>query len=261
MSDMVFDASLFVRPPVLNVLSGIALSQALVAASPKDMPVAVRKSAQKLDGVGKAAQAAWAARQRDLAPTTEEGSRGLDVQADRAWAALRDRLLAYALLPPDEYPKAGRAKELGGALFPEGLEFTQYTYPEQFAAMDTLLQRIEQEHLDKELEALCGADFLANIRRLHPRYRAMVQASLARSGSGENLSNHVRAIGQAIVEYATRVAATVDGDEPSSIERALAALAPLTNFREQAARRAGPAAAEPPAPPSPTPAADPATPA
>jgi hypothetical protein len=62
----------------------------------------------------------------------------------------------------------------------------------------------------------------------------------------------VRAIGKAVVEYATKVAATVDSDDPATIERALAALAPITALREQLARRSGerPQTPEPPAPPA-----------
>lgn len=230
-----FDPSLYTRAPGLSILSGMSLAQALCAVSPPSPSAPIKKAYQKLEKVRLAAQAAWASRQRALGPKESEASRQVDALADRAWAALRDRLAAYASLPKADFPKAARAQELHDSLFPQGLAFTQITYAEQLAAMDAMLKRIDDEKMAKDLDALAGSDFLANVRNIHPRYTAMVSASLT-SDNMAPLTPHVRAMAQAIVELATKLCAQVDSDDPTTVEPVLTALAPIRQFRDHAAR-------------------------
>ena len=115
--------------------------------------------------------------------------------------------------------------------------------------MDALLQRIADDKLDQELAVLCGPEFLENVERQLPRYRAMVQSSLARAAETANLSKHLRLLSQCITEYATKVAATVDSDDEQTSERARVALAPIDSYREASARRSSAPIPEPePAP-------------
>ena len=236
MTTTTFDPSLYTRTPNFTLLGGITLAESLYLACPSDMPTTVKKAAAAMEKVRQAAQTAWSERQRALGPSTEDAARDIDALSDRGWAALRARLGAYADLPFDIYPKAKRAKELLKQLFPEGLLFTQRTYVEQLAAMDALLQRITEDKLEKDLTALCGQEFLENVRRQLPRYRSMVQSSLARTASASNLSTHLRLLSQRICEYTTKVAATVDSDDAATVARALAALAPINSYREASGR-------------------------
>lgn len=245
MANMSFDPSLYTRPPTFTLLGGITLAESLYQACPKDMPSSVKKSAQKMERVRLAAQTAWSERQRALAPSSEEAAKNIDILSDRGWAALRSRVLAYASLPVDDYPKAARAAELAEQLFPEGLAFTQRSYVEQLAAMDALLQRISDDKLEKDLAVICGPEFLENVRRQLPRYRAMVQTSLARATETANLSKHLRQLSQCITEYATKVAATVESDDELTCQRALAALSPIDSYREASARRNSPQSPDP----------------
>lgn len=234
MIDEPFDPSLYTRAPKLSLLSGVTLARALIAACPRGMPGVVQRATLKLGKTAEAAQDAWSDRQRLLSPVESEA---VDPQADRAFAALRGRLQSYALLSGDEYPKAAEAERLERELFPSGLDFTQLPYVEQLTAMEALVARIDRDKLAARIDELCGVDFLKNIRRILPMYRAMVQESLERNVTPESLSPHNRALAQAIVEYATRVCATVDSDDPDTLERARQALAPIDSLREQVARR------------------------
>lgn len=167
------------------------------------------------------------------------------------------RLEAAALLPVEEFPQARRAQELLGLLFPEGARFLARRYPEQLAEMDLRLRRIDAEKLAKDLDALCDPAYLKFIRKIHPQYQAMAQAAhLATESKAESLFHHVQALRQAIIEYATKVCASADSDEPATVRRAQTALRPLEVEREQRAQRGGgpgePPEPEPaPAPPSP----------
>jgi len=232
-----FDPSLYTRPPVISLLNGITLARALAVAAPKELPPQVHKAAQKLLSVAGSAEEAGADRQRSLGGGGDRGSADVDLLADRGWGALRGRLESYAQLPADRYKKAPRSQELLGTLFPEGLTFTKRTYSEQAAAMRLLLKRIEEEKLESDLNEICGPEFLANVRYIQPLYESMVQATLERATTSENLLLHIRGLAQAIVEYATKVAATVDSDDPSTLEPARRALRPLDIHREQTTRR------------------------
>ena len=235
-----FDPALYTRAPVLTIASAISLGKSLVAACPKGMPASVKKSCKQLENKCVAAQSAWADRQRELGVVSEEDSRALDVATDNVWGALRMRLHAYAVLPAERFPRAPRAGELIVVLFGEDMPFLQAKYPIQFETMDTILKRVDEDKLAKEIDELAGPEFLDQIRHLHPRYSAMVRAMIQRDDrSGHNLLDHVRDMQRAIVNYATKVCATVEDDEPETVEAARKALRAIETFRMTGARRGG----------------------
>jgi hypothetical protein len=261
MIDSTFDPSLYSKPPVLTLESGIALCRALATAVPRGMPVLVKRAGEKLTRVADAAQDALARRQREDSGLTKEDQRFTDLDTDQAWRILFARLDAYALLPIAPYPKAARARELHTLLATGLNSHLNLPYPEQLVAMDTVLKRIDDQGLATELSSLCGVEFLEHVRDCQERYRRMVQRRLQDSGPSDNLATHVKAMGRAIVEYAMRVAACIDDDDDGSLPRALVALRPIDNHREATARRASPGGSDPapadPSPADPTPAANP----
>jgi hypothetical protein len=237
MTNLAFDPIVYVRAPIITLESGIALARALVLACPAKMPALVQHTAEKLTRTADAAQAALGKRQGESTPATDTERKTLDGEADQAWGALRQRLEAYAGLPTERFPQAARAREILHLLFGEGTAFLRYSYAEQYVTMDTLLKRVEVEHLTADIDRLCGAEFLEQIRHVHPRYGAMVQRSLEQSPEGENQLFHVRALSRGIVEYAISISATVDTEKAHNVEQALNALRPIDVYREQAARR------------------------
>lgn len=166
-------------------------------------------------------------------------TRLVDGPTDVAWMLLRDRMVAYPALPVDQFPEAARAAELAQTLFPDAsLPFLRATYTDQLAAMSGILRRIDADGLAEDIDAVCGAEFLANVRAMMPRYEAMVHGVLARDGGmTDNLRELARELQAAIVTYATKVCATVDEDDPASAETARVALLAIANLRASAARR------------------------
>lgn len=233
------DPILYVRAPLMSAEAGIALCRAIVAAAPKDSSAPLKKAAKKVSDAADKAQAALALRQKALGKVSEEDARLVDQAGDASWGALRMRLLGYAELPGTKYPDAKRATELVITLFgPDGLSFLKETYPVQWSTADTILKRIDDEGLQKDLDRIAGKEFLANVRAQHQAYGAMVQSILLREQSETvNLADHVRAMGRAIAEYSTKVCATVDEDDSDSISSARLALRPLDAYREAASRR------------------------
>ena len=250
MDEPIFDPSSYATLPLMTLSAQIVLARTLVEVAPRGLSGLAQRSRQRLETLAQSGQAAQGARQRALG-TSPEDTRALDGQADRAVSALRQRLEAYALLPDEDFPRAERARELGAQLFPEGLGFLNLPYIEQLAAMELLLARIEQEKLAADLDALCGPAFLANLRAIVPRYRAMVQGGLQRPDDAANLQEHRRKLSAAIVDYATKIAALYDEEDPKSLDRIRRALRPIDALRAQLSRRPGagdPAPADPTAP-------------
>ena len=249
------DPALYSRAPLMTVEAGITLCRTLVAAKPKSTSNAVKKAATKITATADSAQAALALRQKESGKVIDEETRVVDQFGDGSWGAFRMRIEAWTLLPPS-HPNAKRAAALLTTLFgQDGLSFLKMTYAEQWSTADTILKRIDQDGLQKEIDDLAGAEFLANIRAQHAAYGAMVQSLMRREeASNVNLNEHVRAMGRAIVDYSTKLLATMDDDEPESIEQVRSALRPLDAYREAAARRndksgASPEPSQPPAAP------------
>lgn len=237
MTDPTFDPMLYTRPPVLTLESGIALCRALRRSMPRGASAAIRKAGDKLERLADAAQQALARRQHEDSGYASEDHRNTDPDTDRAWRILVARLAAYAQLPTEGYPKAARAAELQQRLGTGLNEYLSLPYAEQLVAMDTVLSRIDDEGLAKDLNALCGPEFLDNARTCQSRYRRMVESRMQDPGASDKLNLHVRAMGRAVVEYALRILASIDDEEAGSQEAALAALLPIDNHRESLARR------------------------
>ncbi|WP_437614542.1 hypothetical protein WMF20_15835 [Sorangium sp. So ce834] len=260
--DSTFDASIYVRAPIINIANGVTLANALVAACPEVVPENVAKACTKLKAAGEAGQRALTARRRVNGALSEDDVRGLDREADGSFGALRMRLIATSMLPEARYPQARRAGELVKELFgDDGLSFLTAEYSVQNTVMASILAHIEEAGLKPEIDALAGPEFLEQIGNVLPRYDAMVRDKLQKeAATTSNLATHVRAIQTAIVNYATKVAAMVDEDEPATIEAARKALRPLDVHREAGARRAhGGAKGEATSGAPPAPAAPPAT--
>lgn len=237
-----FSPSLYTRAPSISVASGISLAEALVNACPESAPANVRKACKKLEAAAVTAAKILLAerRQKGSVDEDDDDSFTLDHEADLSWGALRARLLAYSMLPSARYPRAKHAAEIMIQLFgSEGLAFLKEDYATQNATMATILQYIDERGLQKEIDALAGPEFLEQIRDVQARYSAMVAERTAREGElWKSMNEHVRKIQAAIVEYATKVAATVDEDEPQTIEVARRALRAIEAHREGSRRSA-----------------------
>jgi len=238
----------------MTLEGGITLCRVLAEGCPKSMPASVKKAQKRLVEVAEGAQIAYTLRKKALGRGGEEDSRPIDRAGDNSWGALRGRLQAYTLLPVEVYPDAKRAAEILASLFGEaGLSFLTESYPEQYAIADSVLRRIDEEGFAVDIDRIAGKEFLENVRTQHVAYGKMVTGVLQREATlSEDLGEHVRAMGQEIVDYATKVIATVERDKAATILAARSALRPLDAFREATQRRprgGGEVAGDPPASP------------
>lgn len=239
----------YAHAPRMTVEGGMTLCRVLADSCPASMPASVKKAAKRLFEVAEAAQFAYTLRRKAVAKTSPEDARPIDRNADSSWGALRSRLQAYAMLPQETYPDAKRAAEILASLFGEaGLSFLTESYPEQYAIADSVVRRIDDEGMAADIDRLAGKEFLENVRTQHVAYGKMVQSVLQREEElSEDLNEHVRAMGQEVVDYSTKVLASIDRDKPATIAAARTALRPIDAFREATQRRA---VSQPPAAPA-----------
>lgn len=230
-----FDLAMYVRAPIMDVPTGVALGVSLISALPKDSPPAVKASAKKLRTSLLALQAAWGAA---AAPATPMNKRAADSATDVAWGCLEDRLSAYSRLPVSEYPNAARAAEIYLALFPAGLDFLTLAFKAQWAEAERRLKLIADKGYEKDIILLAGPEFLAEIKRTHSNYGKALGVTQAQEVADEiRVSEPLRELAQAIVDYSLQLLAYASADS-KAVAAVRKALKPIDDHRADSARRA-----------------------
>jgi hypothetical protein len=244
-----FDPTPYVRPPIVDVPSGVALGIALLSAAPKPAPPHVKSAAKKVHAETVALQAAWA--KADGGPVQTD-KRKADMRIDNAWGILLDRLEAYASLPIEKFSKAARARVLIDTVS-KSREWLKMPYGAEWAESGKRLQKIDEEGLAPDIEALAGPEFLKEVRQAHKAYGIALGVTEAAPEALEiNLSVPLRTLSRAIGRYGIAVAGMAD-DDPATLAMVRKALRPIDDYREAQARRTSSGGSEEPAAPKVTP--------
>jgi hypothetical protein len=247
-----FDATPYVRPPILDVPTGVALGVALLTAAPKKPPDNVRKAARRLRTSTLALQRAWADSDAQAPPPDR---RKADMRVDNAWGALFDRLEAFGRLPDASVPDAARARELLASVCGPDREWLKLRYNAEWAESDKRLRKIhEDDHLSREIDRLAGPEFLTEVRAAHAVYGAALGVTEpGQAPSSADLAGPLRVQSRAVARYALAVAAMAGDEDSDSLAAVRVALLPIDEHREAFSRRSAagePAGAGPTAPPA-----------
>ncbi|MBI3182025.1 MAG: hypothetical protein HYZ28_07755 [Myxococcales bacterium] len=241
-----FDPTPYMRPPVLGVADAVSLSVALLTAMPKNAGPGPRSEAKKLRKGALELQEAWGAREASAAG---EDPRPADTAVDRAWSWLHDRLAPCSALPKERHPRAARAQELLTKLFPDGLKFLTLTFTTEWAESKRRLDLIDKEHLETDLNALAGPEYLSEVKLAHKRYGEVLKITKPDGNTTVNLAKHLKEVTRVVPDYALQVIAEAKRSE-ITMAQAADALRPIDLFRANAASRA--AGAEKPLSSTPT---------
>lgn len=230
-----FDVSHYVTPTRFGGLSGIFLARALLQAAPAEPSdrlrgalVNVRDAAEQLRAVA-----------RERMRTSPRNLRPLDGRLDSGWVGLRETVEAKSRLVGSDV--GDRAAALAATLFPNGTAFVRAGYREQWAASQLHLERVEEEGLTGEIEALAGAEYLPYIRNAHTAFGEAL-------GLGEDipanpdtsaLSSASTSLGQAIAEYGRIMAGELDRDDEASVTSFRRAMAPVDDQRRSFGKARG----------------------
>lgn len=227
-----FDPTPYVHPPQLDTPAILAVARALLAAAP---PHPDRRTGKLLDAL-RAASDDLGARYAQLPAPAKESLRTSDSAVDRAWSALYLRLDAYAQLPADAFPKAARALTLREALFPgHSRAFLALAYATEWAESEKRLQIIDRDHLQADLDALSGPEFVANLRTAHAAYGiALGITHAAAAPTSVNLREALDRTRRAIGRYTFHLASLADEDDDAGLSALRAALKPIDDARAAA---------------------------
>ena len=224
---------------MLTFAGTITLAETLLVQDSSQDPKSVQDAHARLAAAIREAKTDLVSRQRHLA--NNESTRSVDDEADNAWRALYEGLTTVIRLPEKRFPHVKTARYLLGQLFPDGnLDFLRLRYVDQYSMMQAKVDQIKEDgHLPALLELL-GPSFWQEILHTLEEYRKMVKAGLEPSPDESNLGEQMRKLRLRISDFATKVVALADVDDPNSleaIEQRLAAI-PRTRASVRARRHA-----------------------
>lgn len=221
------DFAPFVGKTRFTHAKGIVLAIQLLTLAPALAVEHLRIALFKLRAAALNAQAIAVAQLR----LTPETLKPVDTRLDSAIVGLRMALEAKArLLGTDIGDRAARLLVL---VFPNGTGFVQFTYEEQWAAVQALLERIVLDGLDTEIDAIAGPEFVPYIRAAHEEMGeglGLGETGLTAPDSAVIQSSN-RALAKAIAGYSRALVGLVDEDDPESVAMFKRAMYPLEAHR------------------------------
>jgi hypothetical protein len=250
-----FSANSLVRLPRLSARSAARLLQELLVAASdeKKLPAAIAADRDEM----KAAHAELSAElNKRLAGEGEEPPqvRAADSVEDNAFGALFDWLSAWARLPGA--PMAGEVEAILQAVFPRGLAFLAIRPSDEWQEAELRLNLLKEKGFDTTIVKLGGKPFLDELERAHKAYgEALGITTVKTSPEAPALREARDAALDAVREYVLRVTAHVRKKDPQTTALAERLLAPLSVWKDRAARASGQ-----PAAPDATPSAEPSPP-
>src|SRR5690348_12651432 len=129
----------YLRFPNLDVAGGLFLAKILLQRVPKGSSTSVRKAASLLAGSVDDLREKWARQSAPVPRKLQPLARSLG----GAWAAVRDRLLAYEALPEGD-PDRARARAIHDVLFPDKLDFVLMPFTHFHGETERRLLMIEE---------------------------------------------------------------------------------------------------------------------
>lgn len=239
-----FDATPYVRPPVVDIATAIGLSCQLLSNIPKKASAPVLAAARKLRKATVHAQTVWGAA---IEVDASSAKRPADIIVDNAWGALEQRIAGYARLPANEYPLAAKAQEIHDALF-ANMNFLTLEYTAEWAEGEARLTKIDKEGLAANIDKIAGPDFLSHLRVAHAAYGKVLGATTAQHKKpAPRVVDALNDLKRGIVQLAINIIAGIDEDVPTTVATAQSMLEPLDQLRAAQSRKASGDAPKPPA--------------
>ena len=239
-----------VRLPRLDATGAQTLATSLLAAAEEHptLPEAVRETRNEVAEALK--ELIDAAVQRLPAPATDGGpsTREVDARLDAAWRGTYNWLTGWARLPDE--PKAQIAAELRDRLFPDGLKFTFFSYPRQWAESNTRLSLIDEAELERSFDTLGGRAFLRALRDTHKAYGEVLGITKAQEEEARTtrIRDALDRLADALRAYVLQVSAMERKSDPNSSKVVEQLLRPLMTWESPAPRTKAPTTGETEAP-------------
>jgi hypothetical protein len=219
-------------PIKVNSMKVATLATLLVLAAPSDLGADGKKRLKLVTKAAKGVSSVQTARERGSAARLQGPRNKLAI----SFSALYEILGGLARIPAEVDDVGRRAGAIQSSLFPDALTFTRLEAAATWAHATRLLDRIEEEGLEPQIEAMAGPAVLAWIRIALKELGMAIgigSEPVASTGSSD-LMRAVTAFQNAVASYVRVLAAAVDEDDAKSVERFFKAVAPIDQLRSRA---------------------------
>jgi len=151
--------------------------------------------------------------------------------SNAVWGGLSDSLAAAEKLPMSK--KAPRAAKLRATLFPDGPPYLQNDAETAYVEARDRLERIRREELGGELDAVLGPEFREAAEKTTAALGEAIGVGKTAKPpvSNAEVQEALVAISLALAFYVRKLLADLDETDPRSVQRFLAAVAPLDQHR------------------------------
>lgn len=232
--DAKIDYSKYVTPTRFALTIGLVLAIQLLRSAGALTSDKIHVALAKLRDAAVAGQDLVVERLR----TSPESLRPIDIRLDGGIVGLREVLEGKARLVGTEI--ASRAARLLALLFPEGTSFVLLPLAQEWIVVKGHLDRIVQDALEAEIDAVAGPEFLPFIRTAHAELGeglGVGSTPLTESDS-DSVREANQRLAKAIAAYGRAMVGAVDEDDPESVAAFKRAMYPLDAYRRAAFARA-----------------------
>jgi hypothetical protein len=211
-----------------RIVSGrvMVFVEALGVAAPKDITVQEKKKLKAVERSAKKVEEVQTAREQQ-SPARLQGPR---LAVITAVGAFYEMLSATGRLPSKS---AKEAQFILRSLFPHGPTYVTLAAPELWARVRRLMNRVEHEGLDKRLHTFANTEFLAAIHQAHDALGDAIGLDGRSTLPTTALADAIAAFQVAVAGYARALSASVEEDDPRTLQRFFAAVAPIDEFRSR----------------------------
>ena len=229
----IVNAEDLIQLPRFDAVGAVAVGDLLLAAAgARELPRSILRARDVLAEELAALRIAAAARIEAMGGTDPSVLAAADAVLDGCWSALFDWLTGFSKLP-ESTPQSAEARALLAELYPDGLSFIFLPYEFEWSQSELRLDLIAEAKLGDRLRALGGAPFTTALAEAHRHYGLLLglYSHPAPAAVVSSLRPALERFASALRNYALKVTALVEVDEPATAALAKALLEPLFSWK------------------------------
>ncbi len=222
-----------IQLPRFDAVGAVAVGDLLLAAAAsRELPRSISRARDSLAEELGALRLAAAARVEAMGTADPLVLSSADAVLDGCWNALFDWLTGFSKLPAT-MPQSAEAQALLEELYPDGLSFIQLPYELEWGQSELRLDLIGEASLGGRLRTLGGQPFIDALAEAHRLYGSLLGLSSHQEPvvAASSLRPVLERFASALRNYALKVTALVEVEEPATASLAKALLEPLFSWK------------------------------
>jgi hypothetical protein len=224
-----------IQLPRFDAVGAVAVGDLLLAAAAaRDLPRSILRARDSLAEELDALRVAAAARLEAMGGTDPSVLAGADAVLDSCWNALFDWLTGFSKLP-ETMAQSREAHALLAELYPDGLSFILLPYELEWGQSELRLDLIADAKVGDRLRLLGGQPFLDALAESHRVYGSLLglpsHPAPVPVAAASSLRPALERFASALRNYALKVTALVEIEEPATSALAKALLEPLLSWK------------------------------